>query len=286
MLSKRKAVGLGTDPLPRPAFILCGSWRTKRMLSPRLLKLAELAVGSARFWDVGSDHGKLPAWLLLNHHVGFAVASDLRQSPLDRARRTAKACNVDHKMKFVLCDGLNWSDGIGFNAIETDAIGGDTIAIAGMGGETIAEILKPAHWVRERSVRLLLQPMSSVEDLRAYLYEGEYTISAEYLVQETERLYLIIDAKGGGQPESYDLADTRIGKHLVKDAAFRSYADKEIRRLRKELDGLLSSKAKSAACDPNEMISMEDYEHKKQDIMKAIRKIETAKGATIDEYRA
>ena len=47
------------------------------------------------------------------------------------------------------------------------------MVIAGMGGETIAQILEEAPWVRTRKVPLVLQPMSSLPELRQRLREIE-----------------------------------------------------------------------------------------------------------------
>lgn len=62
-------------------------------------------------------------------------------------------------MAFRLCDGLS-----GIRPEKTDAV-----VIAGMGGETIAQILEAAPWVRTRKIPLVLQPMSSIPELRQRL---------------------------------------------------------------------------------------------------------------------
>jgi len=196
-------------------------------LTPRLRMLADLAGNCGSIWDVGTDHGKLPVWLLINGRVRFAVASDIRRGPLESAGKTAEAHNVKDRMRFFLCDGLD--------APAEQEI--DTITIAGMGGDTIAGILDRAPWVVNNETRLLLQPMSSIEDLREFLFSGAYTVLGEHLVRERDKLYLIIEAKGGGIPEPYDFTDARIGKHLKNDKEFIDYAAREIRRLNNELAG-------------------------------------------------
>ena len=59
-------------------------------LTPRLRAIADQVPQGARLVDVGTDHGYLPVWLLLNRRIGRAIASDLRAGPLDRARETAR----------------------------------------------------------------------------------------------------------------------------------------------------------------------------------------------------
>ena len=50
-------------------------------LTPRLRAAAELVPEGARLADVGTDHGYLPAWLLLRGRIDSAIAADLRPAP-------------------------------------------------------------------------------------------------------------------------------------------------------------------------------------------------------------
>ena len=145
-------------------------------LSPRLRLAADLVPQGARLADVGTDHAYLPACLLLEGKIPWAIASDLRKGPLDRARETARQYGCGDKMAFRLCNGL-----AGIRPGEADAI-----VIAGMGGETIAQILEAAPWVLEEKIPLILQPMSSLPELREWLGQNGYAIAKEQLAQETE----------------------------------------------------------------------------------------------------
>jgi tRNA (adenine22-N1)-methyltransferase len=194
-------------------------------LSPRLQKTADLVPDGARLWDVGSDHAKLPVWMLYSGRIDRAVVSDIRRGPLSAAKRTAEYAGVTDKIDFLLCDGL--SGGSSSSA--------DIITITGMGGETISTILSDCAWATETGRKFILQPMSSYEELRTYLYEGPWIITAEHQVTEGKRLYLILEVEGGGKPEDYTLLDTRIGKLLYDDPLFKHLAAVELRRLRAEL---------------------------------------------------
>lgn len=154
-------------------------------LSPRLQAVADQVPEGAVFADIGTDHAYLPVWLLLNGRIDHAIAADLREGPLARARETAAQYGVTDRVSFRLCDGLT-----GIGAGEADVI-----AIAGMGGETIASILAAAPWTRD--CRLLLQPMTSFPDLRLWLQQNGYMIENEKIVREGNRLYSIWSVTGG-----------------------------------------------------------------------------------------
>ena len=93
-------------------------------LSPRLSMVGELVPVGARLADVGTDHAYLPAALILEGKIPWAVAADLRRGPLDRARTTVREYGLTGKAAFRLCDGLT-----GIRPGEVDAV-----AVAGMGG--------------------------------------------------------------------------------------------------------------------------------------------------------
>ena len=148
-------------------------------LSPRLRTVADLVPQGARLADVGTDHAYLPAALLMEGRISSAIASDLREGPLAHARATAEEYGVTGSIDFRLCNGLD-----GIHPREADAV-----AIAGMGGETILEILRYAPWTRQLNVPLILQPMSTMPELRRWLFEHDYRIITEKLSQEGDNLY-------------------------------------------------------------------------------------------------
>lgn len=159
-------------------------------LSPRLSMVGELVPDGARLADVGTDHAYLPAALIRAGKIPFAIAADLRQGPLSRARATVRNAGLEGQVAFRLCDGLSgiWPDEV------------DAVAIAGMGGETIAAILAAAPWVRERAIPLVLQPMSSMPELRVWLQENGYRILFEKLCCEGNALYTALSVRAGEMP--------------------------------------------------------------------------------------
>ena len=155
-------------------------------LSPRLAAIAEQVPQGARLADVGTDHAYLPAWLLLAGRISGAVATDVREGPLQRGRETARLYKVEDRMVFRCCDGLA--------AVEPQEA--DTVVIAGMGGELMARIVERAPWTR--GCTLLLQPMSAQEVLRQWLVTHGYCIQRETLVRE-ERVSTGFSRPQGGR---------------------------------------------------------------------------------------
>ena len=199
----------------------------KLELGPRLRAIADLVPPDCRcLADIGTDHGYVPAALLLAGRVGRAVAADVGALPLDHARRTAARCGVEDRMDLRLGDGLSvLSPGEA-----------DVIVIVGMGGDTIAGILAAAPWSRDGPL-LLLQPMSRAHELRRWLPERGYEVRAETLVQDKGVLYPILSAAGGTMAPASE-AQAWGGFLLEGDPLWGRYLSDRILRLRRAAAGL------------------------------------------------
>lgn len=196
-------------------------------LPPRLAAIAKLVPAGARLADVGTDHGLLPILLLKEGRIASALATDIRQGPLDRAIANAALHGVD-KITFRLCNGLE-------SVTPEEA---DTVVIAGMGGENIAGILAGAPWCRA-GVRLILQPMSRPEAVRRALPALGLHIRSETLTEDAGRLYSIILAEGGPADE-YTEAELYTGlfRHVQNDRLFLRLLDEQASRLTPAVRGL------------------------------------------------
>lgn len=211
--------------------ILKGELLMKRpfSLSPRLRAAADQVPDGTRLVDVGTDHGRLPVWLVLRGRVASAVASDLRPGPLSRARALAGRWGVEDKISFRLCDGLT-----GVSSVEAE-----TVVIAGMGGETIADILHAARWTGEEGHFYILQAMSGMDGLRRYLSEAGFSILHEELVEEGETLYVVLTARPGAMKPLTE-GEIWVGRQTREmESPLRSrYLDQELQKLRRAVMGL------------------------------------------------
>jgi len=214
-------------------------------LSPRLQSIANEVLRGMVVADVGTDHAYLPVWLLCEGIIPSAIAADLREGPLERAKLTAVRYGASDRISLRLCDGLS--------AVSPEEV--DCIAIAGMGGETIATILAEAPWTKEGSHLLLLQPMSSQEDLRKFLTEQGYIIEREILSREGDTIYLTLRVSAG-EAASYSLAEQWVGRQErgVSSPLRLPYLDQTIHRLSRALTGL------RAAWQPQQKLRETEYQ--------------------------
>ena len=213
-------------------------------LGPRRRAIADLVPADCGLLaDVGTDHGYLPAALLLAGRIRRAVASDVGAMPLDRARRTAAELDLEEKMELRLGDGLSV-----LRPGEADAA-----VIAGMGGDTIVSILSAASWCRERGLLLLLQPMSRAEVLRRWLPENGFALLAEKLVQDKGVLYPIFTVQGG-EITPIDAAAAWGGVLLEDDPLWGLYLEEQILRLRKAAAGLVRARDPALAARRDEFL--------------------------------
>ena len=184
-------------------------------LSPRLQTVAELVPAGTRLADVGTDHGRLPVWLLQQEIVEQAVASDLRPGPLGRARALAEKLS------------------------EISPEEAEVVTIAGMGGETIASILAAVPWTGQPGHRYILQAMSGMDGLRRYLSESGFSILRELLVPEGETLYIVLLAEPGNMAPLSE-GEIWVGRqNSDMESPLRGrYLAQEIEKLRRAIDGL------------------------------------------------
>ena len=177
------------------------------ILSERLLAIAQWIPPGSRVADIGTDHGYLPIWLLQHGCAAFIAACDVREGPLEHARRSAAQYGLQEKLSFRLGSGLS--------CVAPDEI--DTIVIAGMGGETILSILEAAPWTNDARYTLLLQPMTKAEVLRTWLSEQGYVFLKERLVLENRTYFPIMALRGGGTGQPLSIGQAWGGVALQDD---------------------------------------------------------------------
>lgn len=197
-------------------------------LTPRLAAAASLVRGGGILADIGTDHGYLPAHLVMNGTVNSAIAADVRKMPLKNAENTVRAYNLAQKITLKLSDGLD-----AFSPDEADEF-----VFAGMGGTLIAELMAKAPWVKNENLHFIFQPQSRAEELREYLWQNGFAIGTELAVSEGERFYICFEAVYTGEVRKYTAAETFLG-NLPHNECAVEFIRRQYLRMRKKYDALI-----------------------------------------------
>ena len=148
-------------------------------LSPRLEAVASLVEPCVRLYDIGTDHAFLPIHLFRRGLCQHAIASDIRPGPIEIARRNILRAGLQNRIETAVTYGL---DGY--------PVGPDDVVImAGLGGLEMIDILEKSP---RRCRQIILQPQKSALELRLWLWDNQYRILDEQIVQDRGRLYVII----------------------------------------------------------------------------------------------
>lgn len=201
-------------------------------LTPRLLAVAAEVAPGARLADIGTDHAHLPLYLMQKGQITQAIAADLREGPLARARQNIAKYGFENHITPCLCAGL----------AQIGPHDCDTVSIAGVGGETITTILQDAPWTAQGDHLLLLQPMTMIPSLRAWLWLHGYEIERERLCRENHRRYVVLRVRGGAAPRTIPLGACCISPALLKAEGAADYLAHLLQRETRVLGSLLQAR--------------------------------------------
>lgn len=199
-------------------------------LNARLLSAAELVRQNATIADIGTDHAYLPLFLLDSGKIKFAYCCDINEGPLASARKNAEECSRLSETEFILTDGATILAGKGI----TD------YAICGMGGELIADIIDRAPHLKDKSINLILQPMTKQEKLREYLAKAGFKIVHESYTFDAGKYYLCLLAHYDGKCREISALEAIAGS--VESAYSgteprRRYLENKVSSLVRAIDG-------------------------------------------------
>lgn len=201
------------------------------VLTERLRTAAELVRSSRKTVDVGTDHGYLPAFLVMNGVADRVTAADIGKGPLENAEKTIKKYSLEGKIDTCLSDGLM--------KISPDT---EEIIICGMGGTLIAEILSEAEWIKHEEIHLILQPMTHSYDVRKFLCENGFFIDTEKFCTDTGRDYVVISAYYDGKDHRRDDFYYYFGdKATAETPSEKGYIKRQIFYVKSRYDGLMMS---------------------------------------------
>ena len=235
----------------------------KVQLSERLTAIAEMVTEGNRLVDVGCDHGYLPVYLMLQHKIPGAIATDVGKGPLARAQEHIAQYHMEAYIETRLCNGLS----------EIRPGEGDTLVIAGMGGPLMERILSEGRHALPGFQELILQPQSDIPHFRRFVMQNGYQIIQEEMILEEGKFYPIMKAVQyeGEQPAVWSREEEMFGRLLLerKHPVLKLYLEREL-RIRSEI----SAQLESASGDVAKKRRME-VEEEKQLILTALKRYES-----------
>ncbi len=157
------------------------------VLSDRLGAAADMVGTGAHLADVGTDHGFVPISLVLRSRIPSAIAMDVKEGPLQRARAHIREAGLEAFIQTRLSDGLE-------ALLPGEA---DSVLIAGMGGALTVRILQK-NPPEDLGIReLILQPQSELGKVRKHLCCSGWRIDREDMVLEDGKYYPMMHCRPG-----------------------------------------------------------------------------------------
>ena len=201
-------------------------------LSKRLQAVADLVSDGMTVADVGTDHGYIPIYLVKNQKSPRAIAMDVNQGPLMRAKEHIEAFNLLQYIDARLSDGVA--------ALREQEC--ECVVIAGMGGALTIKIMTEGETLFKSLKEFVLQPQSEIAKVRQFLCENRYRIVKEDMVFEDGKYYPMMKVIND-VTEAYNATECLFGKCMLeqKHPVLQQFLQKEahkketiIRSLEKE----------------------------------------------------
>ena len=206
------------------------------MLSKRLEMLCGMVTAGHRLADIGTDHAFLPIKLIKDKVIPHAIAIDINEGPLLRAKEHIKQAGLEDYIETRISDGLD----------KLRADEADTVLIAGMGGRLMIRIL--SGWEDLSNVReWIFQPQSEIAEFRKYIAQRGLIIEDERMICEDEKYYTMIKCCPGS-PYETDALSASFGPVLLarRDATLKACLEKEMASLLVLMESLNQTDSKKA----------------------------------------
>ena len=186
-------------------------------INDRLKKIGDLVEANSFCLDVGCDHAFLDIYLAQRDEHIKAIASDVKEGPLNHARENIKKYHLDKEIECRLGNGLD---------TYTDDV--DTIIISGMGGRSMIGIFKAHLEVLKKVRTIILSPNNYQVDVKKFLCKYGFHISNEELVKDGKFIYQIIVFSKGKM--RYSKKEYFFGPVLLKKkgSLFDEYYKREL----------------------------------------------------------
>ncbi|WP_024295252.1 tRNA (adenine(22)-N(1))-methyltransferase [Lacrimispora indolis] len=231
-------------------------------LSRRLETIASFVPEGSRVADIGTDHGYIPIHLVQEGKAKHAIAMDVREGPLLRARAHIQEAGLQNYVEVRLSDGL----------LKLEQNEADCVVIAGMGGELMIHILEEGRDLWESISCWVLSPHSELDKVRRFLEEEAFFIWRETMIKEEGKYYSVmgVSRKPGAAAADGREISYRYGRGMLesKDPVLKEYLIKEEEQLEQIMSGLSVSETESARRRMEELKLELAYNKEAQDAMR------------------
>lgn len=220
-------------------------------LSERLLTIANMIEKGETVADIGTDHGYLPIYLLLEEISPSAILADISKGSLAKAKENCK--------EYLLNQNVSFREGDGLDVLEPGEV--DAVVLAGIGGLLTIEIF---DWDLEKSHsfnKFILQPRNNAGALRKYLLSHGFSVEDYRIVPEGNRFSEIMLALSKESPldqtsiekipdEEWEFPDDIVSE---KNPMAKEYLEKSLEQeksiLSKILEGISGEKSSNSDRD-------------------------------------
>ena len=187
-------------------------------INNRLKMIGDLVQANSFCLDVGCDHALLDIYLVKRKDNIKAIASDVKEGPLEQAKENIKREHLEKEIEIRLGDGLStYSEEV------------DTVIISGMGGRNIIGICKNNLKIFKQVDTYIISPNNYQEDVKRFFCKNGYYIDNEELVKDSNFIYQILIFKKG--KKKYSRKDYFFGPILLekKGKLFEEYYTREMK---------------------------------------------------------
>lgn len=206
-------------------------------LSKRLQAVADLVTEGVSVADIGTDHGYIPIYLVGTGKNSAAIAMDINEGPLKRAKENILEAGLEEKIKLYLSDGLC--------VLQPDEA--EAMIAAGMGGALIIQILENSPEIVKSMKEFILQPQSELHKVREYLNTHGFRVIEENMIKEDGKFYPMMKMIHG-EEEPYSQEELYYGRKLlqIKHPVLFEYLNKEKNIKSQIFHSLIKSESESA----------------------------------------
>lgn len=199
-------------------------------LTKRMQAVANMVSAGYKMADIGTDHAYVPIFLMENGRIPFAVAMDINEGPLMRAKEHVLESGLSDKIELRLSDGF----------AELSPGEADSAVIAGMGGTLIIKILKKGWNVAVNLKECILQPQSEIAKVRAFLIQEGFLFIEEDMVFDEGKFYPMMKVQPPGtkihntktevrEEDIWTETEIQYGKYLLqgKNPVLKQFLERE-----------------------------------------------------------